>query len=143
MNIELDTKIHADLVGINRKPQVVNDLFGIDWPLLVEPTIYSFADQLCPAYNGGNWFFITLSNNGFFAYPDIESPLKIDSPNGWSGEMSEVAFGISATLFAYSNLSFRGDDLAAVCAEHYHLLREFVLEMHAGQDQRHILKCID
>ena len=42
--------------------------------------------------------------------------------------MSADALGVTACLFAFSYLSFGSGDLAARCAEHYHLLREFALD---------------
>jgi len=42
--------------------------------------------------------------------------------------MTADALGIVACLYAYSNLSFGDGEFAQTCAEHYHLLREYMFE---------------
>jgi hypothetical protein len=43
--------------------------------------------------------------------------------------LSADALGITACLYAYSHLSFnRRDGLAELCAEQFHLLREYALD---------------
>jgi hypothetical protein len=44
------------------------------------------------------------------------------------GDGSSGALGITACLYAYSNLSFAGPDaFADICFDHYHWLREYTL----------------
>ena len=115
------------------------DLFGIHFPLALEPTIYTFAERLSPDYNGGYWQFYQLASGGFYMAPDTDNIFNICCDNGFEGMMSADALGITACLYAYSHLSFN-PDLADICTRHYHLLREFMLD-HA--EVRTILSATD
>mgnify|MGYP000887162789 CR=1 FL=1 len=59
--------------------------------------------------------------------PSREKSFAVSAENGYEGELSGNALGVTACLYAYSHLSFREDDFAGLCAEHYHRLREFAL----------------
>ena len=48
--------------------------------------------------------------------------------NGYEGQLSADAFGITVCLYAYSRLSFSGMLIADMCAQQYHLLRAYALE---------------
>jgi hypothetical protein len=49
--------------------------------------------------------------------------------NGYEGNLSADALGITVYLYAYSNLSFSDiRDFAETCAEQFHLLRDYMLE---------------
>ncbi len=104
------------------------DLFGIHFPMVLEPTIYSFASRLSTDYRGGYWRFHSLSNGGFFMAPEDDSLYTVICDNGFQGDLSGEALGITACLYAYSHLSFGEDEgLAKVCTRHFHLLREFMV----------------
>jgi hypothetical protein len=61
--------------------------------------------------------------------PSSNETFKVCCENGYEGTLSADALGIVSCLYAYSNLSFGGSpEFAQVCAEQYHLLREFMLE---------------
>ncbi|WP_246038941.1 antirestriction protein [Peristeroidobacter soli] len=94
--------------------------------LTVEDAVYTFMRRLAPQYAGGYWNFIELSNGGVYLAPHGETIFRIDvEGNGFSGEMSADAAGITACLFALSHLSFQ---IADECiADHFHYLREFAL----------------
>ena len=68
---------------------------------------------------------ISLSNGGFIMCPESDKPFHVSCMNGYEGTLSADAFGITVCLYAYSNLSF-SEDLADVCGEQFHLLREFM-----------------
>ena len=105
------------------------NLFGNNFPMILEPTIYTFAERLSVNYRGGYWNFHTLSNGGFYMAPDDGEPFLVISDNGFEGIMSADAFGITACLYAYSHLSFADDpNLAKSCVRQYHLLREFMFD---------------
>lgn len=115
-------------------------IFGLNFPLAIEPAIYMFADRLSPEYHGGYWHFYALNHGGFYMAPD-DGSFTVSSENGWQGTMSADAFGIVCCLYAYSHLSFSGDqELSEVCARQYHLLREHMFE-HA--EVKTILAAID
>jgi len=116
-------------------------LFGsIEYPLQVEPTIYAMANRLAASYQGGLWNLFVLTNDGFYMAPSSDTPYVIASPNGFEGNMSADALGITACLFAFSHLSFGEHALAETCAEHYHRLREYAL---SHSEVRAILAAID
>lgn len=79
-------------------------------------------------YRGGYWQFCTLSNGGFYLAPDNDKQFVVACGNGYTGTLSTDALGITACLYAYSNLSFSGSgSFPIACADHYHLLREYTL----------------
>ena len=83
--------------------------------------------KLVNQYTGGYWTFIELSNGGFSIAPQSDTTFNIFvSGNGYEGEMSADAAGITACLFALSHLSFQIHDDSI--ASHYHQLREFALD---------------
>lgn len=101
------------------------ELFGIHFPMGIEPAVYMFAERLSQDYQGGYWHFYTLDNGGFYMAPDGNYPVTSD--NGFSGDMSGDAFGITVCLYAYSHLSFRAE-MSELCGRHYHLLREYMFD---------------
>lgn len=138
MTESIITSIHvADRLRIKHTA----DLFGLRFPLNLEPAIYAFASNISPDYNGAYWEFYTLSNDGFFMAPHSEKPFNVSCENGFEGKLSPNAFGIAICLYAYSHLSFSRDQaLAEVCAKQYHLLRDYMLEQ---PESSHILNAID
>ena len=123
------TTITRHLVPENQRVAVTAGLFGIHFPLRLEPVIYGIADQMSPDYQGGYWQFYTLSNGGFYGTPEGDQVYAARSLNGWQGELSADALGIVVCLTAYSHLSFGGpEDFARACAQHYHLLREYMYD---------------
>lgn len=104
-------------------------LFGVHFPLHLEPTIYAFAEHLSPDYQGGYWLFYTLSNGGFFMAPDDDRVFRVRSENGFSGVLSADALGITACLYGYSHLSFSKMLIADTFAAQYHRLREYALDL--------------
>lgn len=125
-----ESGITCTLVPNQCRVAVVSDLFGVHFPLRLEPTVFGFASHLCPDYRGGYWQFWALSNDGFYMAPESGSRFVICCENGFNGVMTPDAFGITVCLYAYSHLSFRGDDFGELCAKHYHLLRELALNHH-------------
>lgn len=116
------------LVAENQRTQVTAKLFGVYFPLQLEPFIFSMASRLSEDYGGGYWQFYTLDNGGFYMAPDSDGRFQVVSPNGWEGFMSGDAFGITVSLFAYSNLSFGSGQFSETCAERFHLLREYMVD---------------
>ncbi len=120
--------ITRQLVPEEQRTQVTADLFGVYFPLQLEPFVFSMASRLSDDYGGGYWLFYTLGNGGFYMAPDSDGKFQVVSPNGWEGFMSGDAFGITVSLFAYSNLSFGSGQFAETCAEQYHLLRDYMMD---------------
>ena len=124
----------------DQRSNITADLFGVYFPLRLEPFIYGITSKLSDDYSGGYWHFYTLSNGGFYMAPDGYSHYQVYSENGFEGFMSADALGMTACLYAYSHLSFGEDEFSAICANQYHLLRDFML-VHA--EARSILSAID
>lgn len=95
--------------------------------LIFEGTVYDFMRRFAADYDGGYWQFYELSNGGFYMAPDGRPfRFSIDT-NGYEGEMSADAAGITVCLFACSHLSFRYSE-DNVFGDHFHFLREFAAE---------------
>ena len=106
----------------------VHALFGLNFPFRLEPSVFSMADRLAENYNGGYWQFYALGNGGFYMAPDVDHDYRVVCENGFEGALSSDAFGITACLYAYSQLSFGVGAFAETCAEQYHLLREYAMD---------------
>jgi hypothetical protein len=118
-----------------------DDLFGIRFPLNIEPAIYSIAGNIASEYDGAYWEFYRLSNGGFYMAPCSDKPYQIRCDNGYEGKLSPDALGITACLYAYSHLSFSNNAaFAELCANHYHWLRAYMLE---HKEASAILSAID
>jgi hypothetical protein len=113
--------------------------FGDNFPFRVEPFIYDMARTLSSDYTGGYWNMYELTNGAFYMAPDSDTPFRVVCMNGYEGTLSADTFGIMVCLYAYSNLSF-SKDLSDVCAEQYHLLREYMFQ---HPDLLEILAAID
>ena len=118
----------------------VHGLFGLDFPLRLEPTIFALADMLAEDYNGGFWLMHSLGNGGFYMAPDVDRGFEVSCANGFEGPLSADALGITVALYAYSQLSFGEGSFATVCAEQYHLLRDYMFEQTEAEG---ILRAID
>lgn len=106
----------------------------------LEPTAYAIAGRLSPDYSGGYWEFYVLGNGGFYMAPESNASFKVNADNGFSGVLSGDALGITACLYAYSQLSFVHGVFAAACARQYHWLRGYML---AHAEARAVLGAID
>lgn len=125
----INANIMRTLVNNNQRIKVAADIFGLDFPMRLEPFIYALTDKLVSNYNGGYWQFYTLSNGGFYMAPEFYIPFEVACENGFKGNMSANALGITVCLYAYSHLSFgTPSPFTEICAQQYHWLREYMLE---------------
>jgi hypothetical protein len=136
----MDTTISRQLVADNQRTTITADLFGVYFPLQLEPFVYAVTSKLSEDYSGGYWHFYTLTNGGFYMAPDSDGQFAVISENGFEGFMSADALGVTACLYAYSHLSFGQGEFAETCAQHYHWLREYMFEHAEAGD---ILRTID
>ena len=121
--------ITGNVLPTHLRTSVTSELFGLNFPMKLEPLIFNLTDHIADNYSGGYWDFQTLSNGGFYMSPRHDEPFNVSCENGFEGQLSADAMGIVVCLYAYSHLSFCGEkDFDEVCAEHYHLLREFALD---------------
>ena len=119
--------ITRELVPEDQRLDITEQLFGMHFPLQLEPFIYAVTNKIASEYHGGLWNFYTLSNGGFYMAPDLDQSFEVSCENFFQGELSSDALGIVSCLYAYSHLSY-GGGIAREYARHYYLLREFMLE---------------
>lgn len=135
------TTITRKIVSNNQRIKHTADIFGIRFPLNIEPAIYAVAGNIAPEYNGAYWEFYSLSNGGFYMAPSTDSFYQVSCDNGYQGKLSADALGITACLYTFSHLSFSNNTVfAEICANHYHWLRAYMLE---HKEARAILSAID
>ena len=134
------SNITRQRIAINQRVSHTARLFGHQFPMRLEPTIFNIAGNLAAEYDGGFWDMYKLSNGGFYMAPASEEQFSVSADNGYEGSMSGDALGITACLYAYSHLSFGDGAFAEVCAQQYHLVREYML---GHPDSAEILQAID
>ena len=141
MNMQASpSTVTRELVPEDQRLVVVEQLFGMAFPLQLEPVIYGITERMAEDYDGGYWEFWTLSNEGFYMAPSEDRIFHVKCQNMYEGDLSADALGITSCLYAYSNLSFSLTDMAREYARHYHLLREYMLD---HQEVREILGATD
>ena len=113
------------LVPEDQRLTITEQFFETAFPLQLEPVVYGITDRMAGDYTGGYWDFYTLSNGGFYMSPSEDRIFHVKCQNMYEGDLSADALGITACLYAYSNLSFSLSDIAREYARHYHLLREY------------------
>lgn len=123
------TAITRQLVPDHQRMVCAGNIFGINFPLHFEPFLYAITERIAREYKGGYWEFYTLSNGGFYMAPHSDKLFEVSCENGFEGKLSADALGITACLYAYSNLSFgKPNGFTETCAQQYHLLREYMFE---------------
>lgn len=128
------------IVPESERLAVVDRLFGIQYVVKLEPTVFKMAERIAPEYSGAYWTFHSLSNAGFYMAPRSATMYSVSCENGYEGKLSPDALGIAACMYAFSHLSFGDGRLAEACAEQYHLLREYLFE---HPEAKAILRAID
>lgn len=122
----VDSIVVADLVPESRRIDFMQRHFGRQM-MAVEREIFAQMRDLCEDYTGGYWEFYELSNGGCFLALARAKPMDIAvHGNGFAGRMSAQAAGITATLFALSNLGFRFATVSRL-SERFHQLRAYAI----------------
>lgn len=133
--------VTCEPVSDDRRSDHIAEIFGFHFSLQVEPYIYTVTERLSQQYKGGYWQFYALSNKGFYMAPEKDAIYRVACENGYEGDLSADALGITACLYAYSHLSGSNSKaIAGACAQQYHLLREYML---GHPEARGILRAID
>ena len=136
----MQSEITKAVVAELERSDFINGLFGLMFPMIIEPAIFAFASRLSSEYQGGYWQFYTLGNGSFYMAPDGDV-FPVTSENGYTGEMSGDALGLCACLYAFSHLSFSDrEELAKLCGDHYRLLYDYVFD---HPESATILRLID
>jgi hypothetical protein len=120
--------VTRELVPEDQRMSITERLFGLHFPMQVEPVVYGITDRMAEDYSGGYWDMYTLSNGGWYMAPSDERIFHVACDNMFEGDLSADALGITACLYAYSHLSFSNTRFARVSACHYHRLREYMFE---------------
>ena len=129
MNTQTSPKlVTRELVPEDQRLAITEKFFGIHFPMNLEPVIYGITEKMAEDYDGGSWDFYNLSNGGFYMAPAGDHVFRVACDNMFEGDLSAEALGITACLYAYSNLSFADGRFARVCACHYHRLREYMMD---------------
>ena len=137
----MENQVTRELVPEAQRSDHVGQLFGVHFPMQLEPFIYSITEQLSADYKGGYWLFHALSNGGFYMAPDSEKIFTVSCLNCYQGVLSADALGIVVCLHVFSHLSFTPNErLGRMCARHYYLLRGFMME---HPEVAEILQAID
>lgn len=132
--------VTARLVPDDQRTSFTGKLFGINFPMRLEPTVFCMAGRIAAEYHGGYWLFYALSNGGFYMAPQSDTVFAVSCENGFEGQLTADALGIAACLYSYSHLSFGEGDFADTCANQYHFLREY---MFGHPEVKEILRAID
>ncbi len=136
----MDTTVTRHQVADDQRVNITANIFGVYFPLQLEPFVYAMTSKLSEDYSGGYWHFYALSNGAFYMAPDDDGNFQVISENGHECFMSADALGITACLYAYSHLSFGESDFAETCGQNYHGLREYMM---GHPEAREILGAID
>ena len=122
------TKITKHAVDENDYDEHTYKLFGDHYSMSLAPHVFGTASRLSAEYGGGTWDFFALSNGGFFMSPRSGTSFNVSRAYGAPVKMSAEGLGITACLFALSDLSFGRGAFAETCGWHYRLLRAFAYE---------------
>lgn len=139
----LELNITRTLVAERERIEVTDALFGIMYPLKIEPAVYHIAGMMCPEqYHGGYWKFYTLSNGGFYMGLSSDELFHATSVNGNSATVTADTLGLVCSLTAFNWLAWSKDpEQAMACGQHFHLLRDYALS--GDQELESILALID
>ena len=129
------------LIPENQRIAHTAQLFGVHFPLRLEPTVYAIAGNLCPITPAAIGTSTLWTTTPSIWPPAPIGPFRLISPNGYQGDLSPDAFGITICLFAYSNLCFgTNQEFRGIFADQFHGLRRYAL---THPEARAILAAID
>ena len=134
------THITCTTVPESERLTFIEKLFGLRYVTLLEPTVFETAGMLAADYSGGYWEFFSLSNGGMYAAPRGDTTFNVCCQNGFEGKLSANALGLTAWLYALSQLSFGEGAFGDLCATQYHLVREYMFQ---HPEAKQILRAID
>ncbi|HEY3620042.1 MAG TPA: antirestriction protein [Candidatus Sulfotelmatobacter sp.] len=128
----MNTFTHAAPVAENRRLNFLPKMFGTNYFLNGEASLFDFAHALMPDYAGGHWEFFHRTGDGVhFAVPNVPDASRLCvSGNYFDREVSAQAAGIILSLFALNAMahraSSRGDETGTdFLADRYYALRDY------------------
>jgi hypothetical protein len=80
--------VTRELVPEDQRLDIVERLFGMAFPLQLEPVIYGTTDRMTEGYTGGYWHLYTLSNGGFYMAPAEDRIFHVKCQNMYEGDLS-------------------------------------------------------
>ena len=75
------TTVTRELVPEDQRLYITEKLFGVHFPLQLEPVIYGITERMAEDYDGGYWDFWTLSNGGFYMTPSEDRIFHVKCHN--------------------------------------------------------------
>ena len=87
----LHQPVTRETVPEDQRMAVVERLFGIHFPLKLEPVIYGITERMADEYSGGYWQFYNLSNGGWYMAPDEDRVFHVKCDNMYEGDLSADA----------------------------------------------------
>lgn len=75
------TAVTRELVPEDRRLAITEKLFGVWFPMHIEPFVYTITERLSKDYSGGYWDFQTLSNGGFYMSPSTDQTFHVICQN--------------------------------------------------------------
>jgi hypothetical protein len=136
------TRITATVVPDRARPHFWAKHFG-DRRQRAEMMVFRGIKRLCRSYVGAYWHYYELSNGGMYAAPHLGGPMRIEAPlNGYEGDLTADAAGITATVYALRGLAafIRAADDCDALLERYYLLYAYIRQHPQSQQ---ILAAID
>lgn len=125
----------AERVSDSDRLDFLPELVGARHMLRFEAAVYAWMDRLAPGeYRGGFWNFYRVPGAGYLApavsdtdtFHDGKAFHVVQDMNGYRGEMSADAAGLTATLFALNGLANATADERHIAA--YYALRDFACD---------------
>ena len=86
--------ITAHLVPDADRVQHTSKLFGINFPMRLEPTVYGMASMLSSQYQGGYWEFYALNTGAFYMAPKADIAYAVSCENGYEGQLSADGYSV-------------------------------------------------
>ena len=74
--------IHSEILNDAQRLEIPARLFGLNFPMKLEPTIYGMADMLSPDYKGGMWEMAMLSSRAVVMFPRADQQFVVASMKG-------------------------------------------------------------
>ena len=98
MNMQASpSTVTRELVPEDQRLVVVERLFGMAFPLQLEPVIYGITERMAEDYTGGYCHFYTLSNGGFYMAPDEDRIFHVICDNCFEGDAARHGHGLPLT----------------------------------------------
>ena len=92
--------MQASVLPVTREPfpedhrlDIAERLFGVSFPLQLEPVVYGITDRMVGKYTGGYWYFYTLSNGVFCMAPAEDRCFHVKCQKRYQGDLSADAPG--------------------------------------------------